>query len=190
LNSHVIGNLSTGEIAHENARRSSLVLFGRPRSRRRGDFLAARSRGLVPGTGWFHQALCPGNCHQVPRQPRAILRRRRPPRTTSIAFDLKPNALPADRLPEAKAAFESFFDRRIPRVEWKQKKLIELQGQQWIYLEMTSRAVDTDIHNIMLVTPRYGKMLMFNFNSTREEFPHMETALRKSIQSISLRNRP
>ncbi|MEF8697876.1 MAG: hypothetical protein V5B32_10475 [Candidatus Accumulibacter sp. UW26] len=111
-------------------------------------------------------------------------------RTTSIAFDLKPNALPADRLPEAKAAFESFFDRRIPRVEWKQKKLIELQGQQWIYLEMTSRAVDTDIHNIMLVTPRYGKMLMFNFNSTREEFPHMETALRKSIQSISLRNRP
>lgn len=106
-------------------------------------------------------------------------------RTTSIAFDLKPRALPADRLLEAKAAFESLFDRIIPGIEWQQKKLIEMQGQQWIYLEMTSRAVDTDIHNIMLITSRYGKLLMFNFNSTKEDFPRMERALRRSIRSIS-----
>ncbi len=54
---------------------------------------------------------------------------------------------------------------------------------------MMSRAVDTDIHNIMLVTPFRGGMLMFNFNSTREEFPRMEGALRRSLESISLESR-
>lgn len=108
-------------------------------------------------------------------------------RTTNIAYDLKQNALPADKLPEVKAFFEAMFERIIPGIEWKQKKLIDMQGQQWIYLEMTSRAIDTDIHNIMLITPLQGKMLVFNFNSTKGEFPAVEAALRKSMETISLK---
>ena len=108
-------------------------------------------------------------------------------RTTTIAFDLKDHALPPDRLDDVKAAFEQLFDRIVPGIEWKDRKLIQLQGQTWIYLEMTSRAVDTDIHNLMLVTPRRGRMLVLNFNSTRGEFPTVEAALRKSLDSITLK---
>lgn len=107
-------------------------------------------------------------------------------RTTTIAFDLKDNKLPPDQLPQVKAAFEQLFDRIVPGIEWKERKLVQMQGQTWIYLEMTSRAADTDIHNLMLVTPRQGRMLVLNFNSTRTEFPAVEAALRKSIDSITL----
>lgn len=107
-------------------------------------------------------------------------------RSTTIAFDLKDNALPADQLPQVQAAFEKLFDRIVPGIEWKDRKLVQMQGQTWIYLEMSSRAADTDIHNLMLVTPRHGRMLVLNFNSTRAEFPAMEAALRKSIDSITL----
>lgn len=51
---------------------------------------------------------------------------------------------------------------------------------------MTSSAVDTDIHNIMLITGIGEEMLVFNFNSTREEFPQVEKALRASIDSIKV----
>ena len=107
-------------------------------------------------------------------------------RTTTIAFDLKPHDLPPEKLHEVKQSFEALFDRIIPGIEWKQRKIISMQGQQWIHLEMTSRAIDTDIYNIMLVTPRNGKILIFNFNSTKGEFPGMEADLRKSIKTISL----
>jgi hypothetical protein len=110
-------------------------------------------------------------------------------RTTSIAYDLKPNGFPADKIGEVKEFFEKTFDRVVPGIDWKQRKLIDMLGQQWIYLEMSSRAIDTDIHNIMLVTPLQGKMLIFNFNSTKDEFPKVEAELRESIKSISLKSR-
>lgn len=107
-------------------------------------------------------------------------------RTTTIAFDLKPQALTKDKLPQVKASFETLFDRVIPRIDWKQKKLIDMQGQQWIYLEMTSRANEADIYNIMLVTPHRGKMLVFNLNSTKGDFPAVEKELRKSLETIAV----
>ena len=105
-------------------------------------------------------------------------------RSVTIAYDLKPHALQPEDLPEIKATFEAMFERIIPRIEWVDRRILDKQGQQWILFEMTSRALDTDIHNIMLVTPRKGKMLVFNFNSTKEEFPKVEAALRKSLDSI------
>jgi len=52
---------------------------------------------------------------------------------------------------------------------------------------MTTNAVDTDIYNIMLFTCYKGKMLIFNFNSTREEFKKYEKDLRKSIRTIKIK---
>ena len=108
-------------------------------------------------------------------------------RTTTIAYDLKPNGFPADKINEVKEFFEKTFDRIVPGIVWKQRKTVDMLDQQWIYLEMSSRAIDTDIHNIMLITPLIGKMLIFNFNSTKDEFPKVETELRESIKSISLK---
>lgn len=107
-------------------------------------------------------------------------------RTTTIAYDLKPQFVPIEKLSEAKISTEKLMERMSPGIVWKERKIIEFQGQPWIYFEMTSHAVDTDIHNIMLATPWKGKLLIFNFNSTREEFPKLESRLKKSIQTIRL----
>lgn len=105
---------------------------------------------------------------------------------TTVAYDLKDHDIPQDKLDEARKEFAQMFPRLIPGLEWKKNELIELSGQKWVCFEMTSSAVDTDIHNIMLFTGFKGKMLIFNFNSTKEQFPKYEKELRESLNSIKL----
>jgi len=42
-------------------------------------------------------------------------------RTTTIAYDLKPDKLSVERLPEIKASFEKIFERIIPGIAWKKR---------------------------------------------------------------------
>lgn len=106
---------------------------------------------------------------------------------TSIAYDLKSYDLPQHKLEEAKLGFTRVLPRIIPGLVWVRQEIIQLAGQKWVVLEMTSSAIDTDIHNIMLLTGYRDKMLVFNFNSTKKEFPKYEAALRKSIASIKIK---
>ena len=108
-------------------------------------------------------------------------------RTTSIAYDLKPQPIKDAGLEEGLQVFGTLMGRLIPNLVWKRKEIIEMAGQRWIFLEMTSSAIDTDIYNIMLITPFDGKMLIFNFNSTKEDFAEQEAALRASVASIRLK---
>lgn len=55
-----------------------------------------------------------------------------------------------------------------------------------MHLEFTSNAVDTDIHNSLLATSYGDQMLVFNFNSTREEIKQYREALEASMMTISL----
>ncbi|MEM9282338.1 MAG: hypothetical protein AAGA96_10955 [Verrucomicrobiota bacterium] len=109
-----------------------------------------------------------------------------PSGSTTVAYDLKPNRLPQEALPDVQKSFTQLFERMVPGIIWKKNELIEHSGQRWLMMEMTSNAVDTDIYNIMLITGFDGKMLVFNFNSTREDFPRYEAELRKSLNSIKL----
>ncbi|WP_413935159.1 hypothetical protein [Nitrospira sp. BLG_1] len=110
-------------------------------------------------------------------------------RTTTIGYDLYETAIRIDQLKEAKPAIESQIERTGSGFVWKQREIITLQGQPWISLECTYHGSDgegTDIkfHDIALMTSRQGRLLRISFNSTQEEFPTIEKALRKIIQSI------
>jgi hypothetical protein len=106
---------------------------------------------------------------------------------TCIAYDITPNAVTPDQLPDVRKLLTETFDRVIPGIEWVENKIIKKDETQWIYLEMTSRAIDQDIHNIMLATSYKGQLLIFNFNSTKKDFPAYESALRESINSIKVK---
>ena len=108
--------------------------------------------------------------------------------TTTIAYDMKPQDLSSADMEEVRAAFEQVFNRVIPGIEWKANRVIEHEGQDWVYFEMSSNAVDTDIYNIVMLTGVGQQMLMFNFNSTKEDFPRYEDLLRESLKSIRLSN--
>ena len=106
---------------------------------------------------------------------------------TTIAYDIKPSPLPSEQLDAARTSFTELFERMIPGIEWVENKTIDHDGQEWIYFELTSNAIDTEIYNIMLMTGYGDQTLMFNFNSTKEQFGHYESALRQSLQSIDIR---
>lgn len=106
--------------------------------------------------------------------------------TTTIAYDLKPNDISKAPLEKLMSYFKTTFEKVIPGIAWKKREIIELAGQKWIFMEMTSSAIDTDIYNILLITSYEKKMLMFNFNSTKEDFIKYELALRKSIDTINI----
>ncbi|MEM8951938.1 MAG: hypothetical protein AAGA21_12200 [Pseudomonadota bacterium] len=106
---------------------------------------------------------------------------------TTIACDLKGKAFPDEQIEEVRAYLTGTFERVIPGAEWIDNKVIDHAGKKWIYFELTSNAVDTDIHNIMLFTGYRGQTLMFNFNSTRQQFERYEDELRRSMASIKFR---
>lgn len=103
--------------------------------------------------------------------------------STTIAYDYKTDVTGAT-LSDIQAQLTYTFDRMIPGIQWIENKIVTLDGEEWIMLEMTSNAIDTDIHNLLLVTILENKLLMFNFNSVKSEFKKYEKALRKSVASI------
>lgn len=106
--------------------------------------------------------------------------------TTTVAYDVKPYDIREFDMDELLAVFEEGFEASVPGVAWIQKEVVTFKGQEWLFLEMTSTAIDTDIHNIILVTSHGTQMVIFNFNSTRKEFSLYEQSLRTSIESISI----
>ena len=105
---------------------------------------------------------------------------------TNIAYDIKNHNIPQEALPQAQKSFAQLFERLIPGLVWKKNEIIEHSGQKWLVMEMTSTAADSDIYNIMMLTGYKGKMLVFNFNSTKKEFPVYEAQLRESMKTITL----
>ena len=84
----------------------------------------------------------------------------------SIAITLSPQPVTLEGLPQLKAAMEQALPRLIPGLNWVNREIVEINGRPWVHFEMTSFAIDTDIHNEMYMTAFDGKMLGFNFNST------------------------
>ena len=105
-------------------------------------------------------------------------------RTTTIAYDVKPVAVTADTLRNGLEPIGESMARVIPGIVWVEKKMVSLAGLDWAYFEMTSNALDADIHNIILMGAWQGKMVVFNFNATKADFTKLEPALRASMKSI------
>lgn len=103
---------------------------------------------------------------------------------TTIAYDFKKN--PDLSLDELMVGMIFTFNRVIEEIKWIDQGFIEIDGQEWIYLELTSNSEDKNIHNMMLITEMGSELLMLNFDSTKEEFPLYEKDLRASIQSIKI----
>lgn len=106
--------------------------------------------------------------------------------TTTVAVTFSNAKVSPEQLPEYKEAMEAMLPRLIPGLQWLKREIVELSGRKWFHLEMTSHAIDTDIHNHLYSTSFDGRALIFGFNSTVKEYPKMKEALEKSVQTIKL----
>lgn len=108
--------------------------------------------------------------------------------TTSIAVGVAEGAEVApEQLGEFKVFMEKTFERMIPGARWIKKDYLTIANTKWARLELMGNAVDTEIHNVVLISVIDRKPLLFNFNSTKEDFPRLEKALLKSIDSIRIK---
>ena len=108
--------------------------------------------------------------------------------TTSIAINLLENTkLKQSEIVEFRNHMAASLQRMIPGLIWLKQDVIEINNKIWGRLELMSNAIDTEIHNIMLMTSFEGKPLMINFNSTKEEFDSVKTKLETSISSIRIK---
>jgi hypothetical protein len=105
----------------------------------------------------------------------------------SIAITFSPHPVTLEGLPQLKAAMEEALPRLIPGLNWVTREIVKINGRPWVHLEMTSFAIDTDIHNEMYMTAFDGKMLGFNFNSTVAQHDRYKDALKKSRNTIRVK---
>jgi hypothetical protein len=108
-------------------------------------------------------------------------------RSTTVAYDVRAVAVTADALRDGLESIGESMARVIPGAVWVDKKMMKLAGLDWAYYELTSNALDTDIHNIILMGPWGGKLVVFNFNATKADFEKLEPTLRASMNSITLK---
>lgn len=66
------------------------------------------------------------------------------------------------------------------------REIISINGKNWILIETESTAIDTTIHNLLLVTSLRDKMLGVNFNSTVLEFKTYQDRLLKSMKTLKI----
>lgn len=109
-----------------------------------------------------------------------------PTGSSTIAYDLKDQDI--SRLdPDAlRKKLETVFERMVPGIRWIDRRIIQRAGRKWIFFEMSSHALDTDIHNLILISPLGKQMLIFNFNSTRAEIGRYRPLFIRSILSIRI----
>jgi hypothetical protein len=102
----------------------------------------------------------------------------------SVAITFSPQPLSPSQLPELKAGMEQTLPRMVPGLKWLAREIVEINGTRWVHFELTSHAIDTDIHNHMYMTSFDGKLLGFNFNSTIAQYEKYKDALVRSRNSI------
>jgi hypothetical protein len=105
---------------------------------------------------------------------------------TTISYHI--NYFDASEAPlkEVMDGMKQGFDRIVPGIVWENYEVTNLNGKDWIILEFTSNAVDTEVRNIMVTTNLGDIMPTLNFNSTVGQFDGYESLLRNSLQSLTL----
>ncbi|MFW5444508.1 MAG: hypothetical protein ACKE51_09415 [Methylococcaceae bacterium] len=106
----------------------------------------------------------------------------------SVTVAIKPSDIKARKedLKDILKAMETRLPRVIPNLVWIKKEVTKFNEQTWLHIELTSTAIDADIHNNMYMTSHRSKLLAFNFNATKKMYEKYKTELQQSFNSIRL----
>ena len=110
--------------------------------------------------------------------------------SVTICYQVTATDLQPGQLSEAQQGIGGMLGRVVPGIQWVKNDIVEINGTKWIYFEMTSAADQGEIHNIEITTSYHGKMFVMNFNSAAEDFDKYQGELRKSLNSVKVKNSP
>ncbi len=107
--------------------------------------------------------------------------------TVNIAINHLENRVAPEQLPQALEATVQVFNRLHPQAQWFRKEMTKINDRDFFVLDLRTKAVDTDIRNIMCGTSLDGRMLMVTFNCTKELEGTWLEAGKKAIEGIKVK---
>lgn len=102
--------------------------------------------------------------------------------TVSVTWSKQP--LTQAALPEFKGMMEEMLPKLTPGMVFNDRQMRAIGGRQWIYLDTTVPAADTDIRNLMYLSDLGGHMIGVNFNATVKEFPSQQGGFDAAAQTL------
>lgn len=98
-----------------------------------------------------------------------------------------------DRMPQSEIdAFhkqmDAMFRNLYPSATWFNSGVIDINGRNWLTLNLRTPAIDTEIRNIMVGTSLDGRLLLVSFNVTKELEDQWLEPAEAIIQSLGVRD--
>jgi len=88
--------------------------------------------------------------------------------SVSLALNHTQDRLASNELADAHQTFDHMFRNMYPSAQWFRSELTDLNGRQFIVLELRTPAIDTEVRNLMLATSADERLLLISVNMTKE----------------------
>jgi hypothetical protein len=85
-----------------------------------------------------------------------------------ILVNYTQNKVPDNQEDLLRQALSNNMKKMHPTAKWHSNEIVEINGHKYALLELTTTAMDTDIHNVMLATTVNGRVLLISFNMAVE----------------------
>ena len=79
---------------------------------------------------------------------------------------------------------DGMFRNLYPSATWFESGVIDINGREWLTLNLRTPAIDTEIRNIMIGTSVEGRLLLVSFNVTREQEDQWLEPAKAIVQSL------
>ena len=86
----------------------------------------------------------------------------------NIAINHSRDRMPQTELGAFHKQMDGMFRKLYPSATWFNSGVIDVNGRQWINLDLRTPAAETEIRNIIVATSLAGRLLLVSFNVTRE----------------------
>ncbi len=106
--------------------------------------------------------------------------------STSMTLTVKNKDVSTVDIVKLKDSFRRVIGKSVPQAEWHQDGIMELEGRQWILLEMSSRAPGFDLHKLFLASGYRDRLLICEVDATEDGFRRFQGPIWASVLSINL----
>lgn len=72
-------------------------------------------------------------------------------------------------------------------IDFKKNEIREINGRDFIVLEMITPAMDTEVYNLMFITSSDGRLLMCTFNCTVDKLSEWQPLAEQIVSSVKVR---
>jgi hypothetical protein len=106
--------------------------------------------------------------------------------SVNVALNHTKDRLKAGQIPQFHKYVDGVFRRLYPSAHWYRSEVAEINGRQFVLLELRTPAIDTDVRNIIIGTSVDDRFLLIAFNVVQELEDEWLAVGNKMIQSVKI----